>query len=67
MIEYKKPISIDIMRNGIFVKTLRIPFDEKYVFANKEDGTNVLDSDKIKEYIETKMPTLKNKDYQIFF
>lgn len=67
MIEFKKPLSIDIMRKGVFIKTLRTPNVESFIVGYDKNGEPIYDMERIKEFVETKMPTLKNKDYQIFF
>lgn len=65
MIEFKKPLSIDIMRKGVFIKTLRTPNAERFIFGYDKNGEPIYDMERIKEFVETKMPTIKNTNYQI--
>jgi len=65
MIEFKKPLSIDIMRKGVFVKTLRTTDVEKFIVGKDQNGEPIYDMERIKEFVETKMPTIKNTNYQI--
>lgn len=65
MIEFKKPMSIDIMRKGVFIKTLRTPNVERFIVGYDKNGEPIYDMERIKEFVETKMPTLKNTNYQI--
>lgn len=65
MIEFKKPLSIDIMRKGVFIKTLRTPNVERFIVGYDKNGEPIYDMERIKEFVETKMPTIKNTDYQI--
>lgn len=65
MIEFKKPLSIDIMRKGVFIKTLRTPNVERFIVGYDKNGKPIYDMERIKEFVETKMPTIKNTGYQI--
>lgn len=65
MIEFKKPLSIDIMRKGVFIKTLRTPNVERFIVGYNKNGEPIYDMERIKEFVETKMPTIKNTNYQI--
>lgn len=65
MIEFKKPLSIDIMRKGVFIKTLRTTNVENFIVGKDQSGEPIYDMERIKEFVETKMPTIKNTDYQI--
>ena len=65
MIEFKKPLSIDIMRKGVFINTLRTTNVENFIVGKDQSGEPIYDMERIKEFVETKMPTIKNTDYQI--
>ena len=58
-IEYRvmKTIYIDVMRNGFFVKTL--PYKHHEVLR--------LDEEKLRDFVLSKMPTLKGKDFDIYY
>lgn len=52
-----KTIYIDVMRNGFFVKTL--PYKHHEVLR--------LDEGKLRDFVLSKMPTLKGKDFDIYY
>ena len=54
MIEFKKPLSIDIMRKGVFIKTLRTTDVEKFIVGKDKNGEPIYDMERIKEFVETK-------------
>lgn len=66
MIEFKKPLSIDIMRKGVFIKTLRTPNAERFIFGYDKNGEPIYDMERIKEFVETKMPTIKKHELSNF-
>ena len=52
-----KTIYIDVMRNGFFVKTL--PYKHHEVMK--------LDEEKLRAFVLQKLPTLKDKDFDLFY
>lgn len=52
-----KTIYIDVMRNGFFVKTL--PYKHHEVLR--------LDEEKLREFVLQKLPTLKGKEFDLFY
>lgn len=52
-----KTIYIDVMRNGFFVKTL--PYKHHEVMR--------LDEEKLRAFVLQKLPTLKDKDFDLFY
>ena len=52
-----KTIYIDVMRNGFFVKTL--PY--------KHHADIKLDEEKLRAFVLQKLPTLKGKDFDIYY
>ena len=52
-----KTIYIDVMRNGHFIKTL--PYKHHDILR--------LDEAKLREYVISKLPTLREKDFDIYY
>ena len=52
-----KTIYIDVMRNGHFIKTL--PYKHHEVMR--------LDEEKLRAFVLQKLPTLKDKDFDLFY
>ena len=55
--EVMKTIYVDVMRNGFFVKTL--PYKHHEVMR--------LDEEKLRAFVLQKLPTLKDKDFDLFY
>jgi hypothetical protein len=62
-----KKLVFDIMLNGRFVCTLRMPITFDVVDDIDEMGGVTIRSDKLQQYIEEKRPNLVGKDYKICF
>ena len=63
-----KRITFDIMLNGRFVATERIPVTSDVMCADPNGGgKNCIDMDKVLVKVLEKRPTLKNKPYRICF
>lgn len=61
-----KTLTFDIMSNGRFVCTMRMPITLDMI-VDYDGDKPILNADKIKEYVEEKRPTLKYVKYNICF
>ena len=63
-----RTIYIDVMRNGFFVKTL--PYKHHEVMRLDEEKHHEvmrLDEEKLRAFVLQKLPTLKDKDFDIYY
>lgn len=61
-----KTLTFDIMSNGRFVHTMRIPLTLD-IIEGYEGDMPILNAEKLKQCVETRMPTLKYEKYEICF